>query len=254
MTFLVRLDAFHGPLDLLLYLVKKQELELATLSLARVAEQYLEYVEILEKIDADAVGEFLEIASTLLEIKSRAALPSETEEEALPEEPKQELVERLLEFKQFRDQAEQLEQRGAEWRQRSPRLAEQVSRADVDPSEQPLVGVELWDLVSAFARVMQQRLATEPEPETIVYDDTPVHVHMREIYTKMISADQPIGLPNLFPEGPVHKSTLVGVFLAILELVRYGYAMASQEHRFGEIMLERGTIELPANYGETLAA
>ena len=254
MSFLVQLDAFHGPLDLLLYLVRKQELELVELSLSKVAQQYLEYVEVLEQIDADAVGEFLDVASTLLEIKSRRVLPMEIEEEEIAEEPRKELVGRLLEFKRYRDAAEQLEQRGVAWSLRRTRFVDPNQRPSVDPAEQPLAGVELWDLVSAFARVMRQRLPADPEPETILYDDTPVHVHMLSVHKLLCEASGPVSFAALFPEGPVHKSTLIGVFLAILELVRHHFALATQQARFGEIMLELGAVEPPADFGEMVAA
>ena len=248
MAFTVQLDAFHGPLDLLLYLVRKQELEIVELSLARVTEQFLEYIALLEALDVDAVGDFLDVASSLLEIKSRRVLPLEQEEPEPEEEPREDLVQRLLEFKQFRDEAERLQEMRQAWSQRRPRIAKPIEPHTLDPSDQQLAGVELWDLVSAFARVMRQRQADD-EPETILYDETPVHVHMRRVYDRLTEAKDPLPMAELFPVERVHKSTLVGVFLAILELVRHRHALAEQPERFGEITLQVGPVELPSHIG-----
>lgn len=253
--FLVQLDAFHGPLDLLLYLVRKQELEPCELSLSRVTQQYLDYVELLEAIDADAVGDFLEIASTLLEIKSQRVLPAEGEPEEAIEEPRQELVGRLLEYRRYRDAAHRLEARGLDWLRRSERIAERsAAPRATDPADQPLEGVELWDLVSAFARVMRQRKPTEERVQRIVYDETPVHVHMQRVDAALRAAEAEVPFPDLFPSGPVHKSTLIGLFLAVLELVRHRHALATQRERFGEILLAPGPVPLPADYGAAPAA
>src|SRR3990170_3225067 len=123
MRFSVNLDIFRGPLDLLLYLVRKHELEITDIPLARVIDQYLEYIAVLEQIDVDAVGEFLDMASSLIEIKSRMVLPGEEAVEAELEDPRRDLVRRLLEFKQYRDAASMLDERSREWRERFGRVA-----------------------------------------------------------------------------------------------------------------------------------
>ena len=123
MDFRVDLDLFRGPLDLLLYLVRKHELDVVDIPIAAVTEQFLEYLAVLEQIDVDACGDFLDMASTLIEIKSRAVLPGEEEVAGELEDPRQELVRRLLEYKQYRDAASMLEERSREWRERFPRMA-----------------------------------------------------------------------------------------------------------------------------------
>lgn len=246
-AFQVQLDAYHGPLDLLLYLVKKAELPIAELPLAQVTMQYLDYVAVLEKLDPDAVGDFLDTASLLLEIKSREVLPAaeaedlgEPLEDAAIESPS-DLVQRLLEFKEYRDAANRLESLRLDWSKRYTRSAATPRRGAIDPSERPIEGVELWDLVSAFARVMRERL--EPEQETTLYnDETPVHIHMERVDRRLREADGPTLFENLFEGERVHKSTLVGVFLAVLELIRYRHALARQPERYGPITLEPGPV------------
>ncbi|MGL4514069.1 MAG: segregation and condensation protein A [Lacipirellulaceae bacterium] len=244
MSFQVALDAYAGPLDLLLYLVRREEVELAELPLARVTQQYMEYVALLEKLDVDAVGEFIDVASTLIELKSRSVLPQADDGTDEPLEPQERLVERLLEYKQARDGAAQLDRLRSAWRLRRTRrtpLGAQVEPGDVD---RPLGGVELWDLVSAFARVLRERLTPTPEPATIVYDETPVHVHMLRTFERLRGAGRAVPFADLFPEGPVHKSTMIGVFLAVLELMRHGHAVATQQVRYGPIELGLGGVAL----------
>jgi segregation and condensation protein A len=244
MQFRIALDIFRGPLDLLLYLVRKHELEVSEVSLANVTQQFLEYIAIVEQIDVDAVGDFLEMASTLIEIKSRMVLPGEEEVEDELEDPRQELVRRLLEYKQYRDAASILEERSREWRERFPRLASDLPDRPLSPEQQPIREVELWDLVSAFGRVLKEKKSLSG-PESIRYDETPIHVYMRRIDARL-ARDGRLAFTAFF-DTSVHKSTLVGMFLAVLELVRHQHARAAQPELFGEIWLERGATPLPAD-------
>lgn len=247
-AFKVQLDAYHGPLDLLLYLVKKEELPIAELPLAQLAQQYLDYVAVLERLDPDAVGDFLDLASLLLEIKSRSVLPTaediadgEPIDDAAIESPS-DLVERLLEFKEYRDAAARLETLRVDWSKRHARTSPGPSRDALDPSDRAIEGIELWDLVSAFARVMRDRLEPPEEPQTLYYDETPVHVHMQRIDAQLRESPGPLPFEDLFAEDLVHRSTFVGVFLAILELIRYRHALASQPERYGPITVEAGAV------------
>lgn len=238
MDFRVQLDAFSGPLDLLLYLVRKHEVDVVEIPVAIVTEQYLHYVDILEQIDVDTVADFLDLASMLIEIKSKQLLPRPEEiDEPEVEDPREELVVRLLEFKKYRDAAFLLERRGRDWQERYTRRDPSGS-GDQSDQHRPIEGVELWDLVSAFGRVIRHKLAA-PEVSTIRYDDTPIHVFMQRV-AEQITAQGRVAFFELFPDA-VHKSTLVGMFLAVLELVRHRHALAEQTDRFGEIWLTVGS-------------
>ncbi len=243
MHFRVDLDIFRGPLDLLLYLVRKHELDVSDIRVAKITEQFLEYISVLEQIDVDAVGDFLEVASLLIEIKSNMVLPGEEPVADELEDPRQELVRRLLEYKQYRDAASMLEERSREWRERFPRLANDLPGRNVSLDQQPIQEVELWDLVSAFGRVLKAKHAVAG-PESIRYDDTPIHIYMRRI-DERLRRDGRVAFTGFF-ENSVHKSTLVGMFLAVLELVRHQHARAAQPELFGEIWLELGEQPLPA--------
>jgi segregation and condensation protein A len=242
MEFRVDLDDFRGPLDLLLYLIRKQELDVVDVRIADVTEQFLEHIAVLEQIDVDHVGDFLDIASQLIEMKSRAALPGEEELAEELEDPRQDLVRRLLEYKQYRDAASMLEERSREWLERFPRAANDLPSREVSPDQQPIQEVELWDLVSAFGRVLKAKHAV-PGPESIRYDETPIHVYMQRI-DEQLRRDGRTSFTAFF-ESSVHKSKLVGMFLAVLELVRHQHARAAQPALFGEIWLEAGEKPLP---------
>jgi segregation and condensation protein A len=243
-NFRIELDIYRGPLDLLLYLVRKHELDVADIPIAAVTEQFLVYLGVLEQIDVNVVGDFLDMASLLIEIKSRMALPGEEEVADELEDPRQELVRRLLEYKQYRDAASILEERSREWRERYPRLSSDLPNRAAAPEMQPIQEVELWDLVSAFGRVLKAKHAVAG-PESIRYDETPIHVYMQRI-DERLRREGRVAFTTFFDDEEVHKSKLLGMFLAVLELVRHQHACAAQAELFGEIWLEPGAEPLPA--------
>ena len=237
MAFRVDLEMFRGPLDLLLYLVRKHEVEVVDIPIAAVAEQFLEYLSVLEQIDVNAVGDFLEMASTLIEIKSRLVLPrSGEEEEQAIDDPRHELVQRLLEYKKFKDAASILEERSREWQERFPRLANDLPTRQRNLADEPIHELELWDLVSAFGRVVRENQAAAAS--NIVYDETPIHVYMSRIHEQLLASDR-VAFGELFQPG-MHKSTLIGMFLAVLELVRHHGVRAEQAELHGEIWILPG--------------
>ena len=233
MDFRVDLEIFRGPLDLLLYLVRKHEVEIVDIPIATITDQYLEYLAVLERLDVNAVGDFVAMASTLVEIKSQQVLPRSDEVDEEMDDPRKELVERLLEYKKFRDAASMLEERSRWWQRQYPRLATDLPPRQRNLAEQPIHEVELWDLVSAFGRIMRD--TESARPSNIVYDDTPIHVYMARIYDRLSERGQ-VGFSELFSPG-MHKSKMIGIFLAVLELVRHARVRLDQNELFGEIWL-----------------
>ncbi len=236
MDFRVNTDIFRGPLDLLLYLVRKHEVEIVDLPIAPIAEQFLEYLALLQQIDINAAGDFLEMASTLVEIKSRVVLPRGGEVEEELDDPRQELVRQLLEYKKFKDAASMLDERGRAWQQRFPRMASDVERRERDLSQEEVREVEIWDLLSAFGRIIRD--VESPYSSSIVYDETPIHVYMTQIKSRLAGGGR-LAFHELFEPG-MSKSALVGVFLAILELVRHDHARTEQNALFGELWIIAG--------------
>ncbi len=235
MDFQVQLPIFRGPLDLLLYLVRKHEVEIADIPIAPITEQFIDYLA-LRQLDLAAVGEFVDMASTLLEIKSRLVLPHGDEEDAALADPRQELVERLLEYKKFKDAASMLEERGRAWQEHFARAADDLPPRVRDLASEEIREVELWDLVSAFGRIVRDSQAVQPS--NIVYDDTPIHVHMAEIQARLLRQGQ-LRFHELFRPG-IHRSAMVGIFLAVLELVRHERVRTEQNELFGEIWILPG--------------
>lgn len=234
MDFRVDLDVFRGPLDLLLYLVRKHELQITEIPIATITAQYLTYLDVLEELDCNAVGDFLAMASTLIEIKSQEVLPrcDEVVDDQI-DCPREELVRRLLEYKKYRDAASILDERSRQWQQRYARLANDLPPRERNLAEEPIREVELWDLVSAFGRVIRESVSVQPS--SIVYDDTPIHVHMERIQTRIVGEGR-LAFSDLFVPG-MHKSRLVGVFLAVLEMVRHYRVRVAQDGLFGEIWI-----------------
>lgn len=233
MDFRVELEVFRGPLDLLLYLVRKHEVEITEIPIAPITEQFLAYLEVLKELNVDDAGDFLEMASTLVEIKSRMLLPRPEEVEDPLEDPRHDLVQRLLEYKKFKDASTMLEERGRQWQQRFPRLANDALQRSRDPAEEPIHEVELWDLVSAFARILRENAVTPAS--NIRYDDTPIHVYMCRIHERL--RQQPRLAFTELLSANMHRSSLIGLFLAVLELVRHHGVRVEQDDLFTEIWL-----------------
>jgi segregation and condensation protein A len=232
MDYTVDLDTFRGPLDLLLYLVKRDEVDIVDISIAKITEQFLEYLQLIELIDVERAGDFLVTAATLMEIKSKMLLPRAGEVEAENDDPREELVRQLLEYKKFKEAGALLE---AQAEQQSYRLARQAveTHADRDPAREPLRQVELWDLVSAFGRLMRETLALQPQQ--IIVDQTPIHVYMEDILRRL--TEHPgLAFSSLFTP-PYQRGRLVGIFLACLELIKAQSVVAEQEDAFGEIWI-----------------
>ena len=233
MDFRVDLNVFRGPLDLLLYLVRKHEVEIVDIPIAEITDQYLQYITVLEQLDVNAVGDFLALASTLIEIKSNEVLLRGDEVEEEIDDPRQELVRRLLEYKKYRDAASILEERSRAWQEHYPRLCDDLPGRIRDLGEEPIQEVEMWDLVSAFGRIMRETEAAKPS--NIVYDETPIRVYMARIHARLVECRHLV-FRELFEPG-MHKSTLIGIFLAVLELVRHRHVRVDQNALFGEIWL-----------------
>ena len=235
MSFHVDTDYFRGPIDLLLFLVRRHELDVSDVALAGITQRYLDYLDVLKEISIDSVGDFLEVASMLVEYKARNVLPrNEQESEELEmADPREGLVARLLMYKQFRDAAQQLQDHSVAWQSRYSRMADDAPRDRPELADQPLHEVELWDLVSAFGRVLRDN---RPIPEeNIKYDETPIHVYMQRIHAA-IARQRSLSFYELFEPG-MHKSAMVGIFLAVLELTRHHHVVAQQDDLHGEIVI-----------------
>ena len=227
----VELDVYHGPLDLLLYLIKRDELDIYDIPIARITETYMAHVHLLREmrdahgLDINVAGDFLVMAATLMEIKSAMLLPREApvergERSAAAElaDPRLELVQQLLEYKRFKDTAAALER---QQQMHESRFARFPASREADPEKDPPVDLEevqIWDLLSAFDRLMKEVGVRKPRYHEVTYDDTPIDLHAADIEDRL-RREKLLTLSQLVI-GRKSRSEMVGVFLALLELIR----------------------------------
>jgi len=232
----VKLDIYDGPLDLLLYLIRREELDIYDIPIARITEQYLGYVELLKKLDPNIAGEFMVVAATLLEIKTRMLLPpqpaAEGDEEAVLLDPRAELIRRLLEYKAFKDAAGDLRDAADKQTLRFPRIPVE------DEQKETFIDLEdaqVWDLLDAFSKLMES-IGQGPTEREIVYDETPIELHATDIIDRL-RRDGGLTFGRIF-EGRTLRSEIVGLFLALLELIRQKKIIARQRKNFDDIFVE----------------
>ncbi len=237
MGYKIHLEIFEGPLDLLLYLIKKDELDIYDIPITRITEQYLEYLNLMELMDLDVAGEFLVMAATLMQIKSKMLLPPDPtaqEEEEL--DPRSELIRRLLEYKAFKEAADKL--RGFEFRR-----GEIFTRAGLLPESEemmasgdnPFEGVSLFDLISAFAKILKG--LPKDTFHQVVKDEFTVSDKVHEIFHRLVK--QPVIYFSQLFKNSKNKYEVITTFLAVLELIRLKEVLTSQPDAFGEIEISR---------------
>lgn len=228
----VQLDVFQGPLDLLLYLIRRDELDVQDIPTARVAEQYVAYVHLLEEIDPSAAGEFLVMASALVEIKSRALLPTppiEPLEEA--EDPRSLLIRQLLEYKTFKDAAARL---GRAADDRARRFVRRPAELPRELQGVELEDVQVWDLLEAFSRVMTA-IGKGPGYHQVNYDERPIEWYQAAI-VEALEARGLSAFHELF-DARAARGEVVATLLGLLELIRQQRVRAQQDRVFGVIYL-----------------
>ncbi len=229
----VTLDAYNGPLDLLLFLIRRDEVDIYDIPISRVTQQYVDYVEVLRDLDPEAIGEFLVLAATLMEIKSRMLLPTPPPEEAEEDlsDPRLELVRQLLEYKKFKDAARSLEDSAVERALRHPRHPVLPPR---DPDEIEIDNLEIWDLFDAFNRLLEQTGRHQAFHEVGV-DDTPLALHAEDLIDALQTAGGVRRFTELF-EGR-SRAEMIGLFLALLELLKRQRVRATQDDPSEPILL-----------------
>jgi len=230
----VELDVYNGPLDLLLFLIRREEVEIHDIPIARITEQYSAYVRMIEQFDPNAAGDFLVMAATLMEIKSRMLLPRppaiEEEEDSFCD-PRLELVRQLLEYKKFKDAANQL---GIAAGIQALKHGRTPPRLETDEREYELEEVEVWDLYDAFQRLLEQ-IGRREQRHEVVYDDTPLALHATDILDSLERSGGCQRFEEIFAGRS--RSQLIGLFLALLELIRKKRVRATQDRPFGPITI-----------------
>ncbi len=252
MDYRVELPVYNGPLDLLLYLIKRDELDIYDIPISKITDSYVSYVQSMRGLgehglDVNVAGDFLVMAATLMEIKSAMLLPR-AEPAAGSEntgaewaDPRGDLVARLLEYKKFRDASEWLDLRKSEHNARFPRHPVAAEGQADEPPPIDLEEVQIWDLLGAFSRLMQEVGVRKPARHEVVYDDTPIDLHAADIEDRLMR-DGRLSLRQLVI-GRKSRSEMIGVFLAILELIRQKKILVHQGENLGDFDIDRAPPE-----------
>lgn len=236
----VKLPVFEGPMDLLLYLIKREEVDIYQIPIERITNQYLEIIRLMQMLDLDIAGEFMVMAATLIFIKSRMLLPKDQQ---LPEQieeddedPRWDLIRQLVEYKKFKDASNQLGVRGVEQEAIFPPGFDSRS---LPPAATPVFETTVFDLITAFQKVLA-RVKPESEYSEILEDRFTVSDKIIFIQQQLESGHRLL-FRDLFPEE-ASRTEVVVTFLALLELIRLRQIMAQQEEPFGEIQLVKSPV------------
>jgi len=255
----VQFEVFEGPLDLLLYLIKKEEVDIYAVNLTKLATQFLEYVELMRQFDLEVAGEFLVMASTLMYIKSRELLPVEQQavvegEEEEGEDPRWELIRQLVEYKKFKDAAAQLQVMEGRQENVFPRLPGKIEFAAESATTKPEVGI--FDLLTAVTSILKRFAAKEASTREIYEDKWSVSEKM-EFVQQVIAQRGSVTFLELFSQA-ANRAEVVCTFLALLELIRLKQLACSQSEPFAEIEISQAVAqpvmapeEAPAPVAET---
>lgn len=224
---------FEGPLDLLLHLIKEDELNVLDIPIVRITDQFLEYLNMMELLDLEISGDFLVMAATLMHLKSRMLLPPDPDTvETEEEDPRAELVRRLIEYKAFKEASERL--RGFE-----SKRGDWFTRTGVEPDsgdiETPIGDVTLFDLLTAFQRVL--KAVPDTSAHEVNRDEFSVADKVHELYHRL-AREATIRFSSLFRNAR-NRYEVITTFLAVLELVRLKEVLVSQDTHFGEIEISR---------------
>ncbi|UCH45260.1 MAG: segregation/condensation protein A [Nitrospiraceae bacterium] len=227
-----KLPVFEGPLDLLLHLIKDSKIDIYDIPIVDITQQYLGYIELMKELNLEIAGEFLVMAATLIHIKSKMLLPPAEEEKEEPvEDPRSELVRRLLEYQAYKDSSLLLRKRETVWKNIFNRTIPDVN--DVDLGTEPvLIEAHVFDLISAFQKLLEK---APPEVLEITRETLTVADKINFIVERLENEDG-VRFEDLFEEGYA-KVTLIVTFLALLEIIRLGLAKIYQEKAFGVIWI-----------------
>ncbi len=236
-AYKVRLDIFEGPLDLLLYLIKKDEIDIYDISIERITKQYLHYIETFKLLNIDLASEFIVMAANLMYIKSRTLLPRSEqppEDDSDEDDPRWELIRQLIEYKKFKDAASVLSQKAREQEDVFAHAPEKSIAPK--PETAPLAEISIFDLIRAFQGVLKRFEETHDFGDII--DDRFTVSDKMELLLSNLSPGQAMPFSSLFASAST-KSEVIVTFLALLELMKLNQFVVWQDQILGEIEIER---------------
>lgn len=242
MSYQVKIDAFEGPLDLLLHLINTLEIDIYDIPVAQITEQYLLYIKTMQELKLDVASEYLVMAATLLAIKSRMLLPKQDSlmddevEVEFEEDPREELVEKLIEYKKFKEAAVQLKSREEDRSLIYTKPPSDLSDFSNEVSEKMNLNVTLYDMLGAFQKLLKRKKLQQPLATKISRQEISIQEKMNEIMGELTLGERK-NFYDFFPY-PDRKSIVI-TFLALLELMKRGDILIEQERNFSEIFVLR---------------
>jgi segregation and condensation protein A len=244
MTYQIKLEMFEGPFDLLFHLIDKEEVDIYDIPVAKITDQYLAYINTLHTLDLEVASEFLVLAATLIQIKSRMLLPKPPKSEAgeeLEVDPRDELVARLLEYKKYKAVAALLKEREQSQGLTFNRQVDVESYVQEFAEKNPLKGLTFADLLQALQEVLD-RVEEDEIFQEIPREEVSIRDRMREISRKLILAKGGLSFRELF-RGPRTRAAIVITFIALLELIKLSRVIIHQTENFSEMIICRATVE-----------
>lgn len=243
MQYNVKIDAFEGPLDLLLHLINRLEIDIYDIPVSEITEQYLLYIEAMNVLELDVASEFLVMAATLLAIKSKMLLPKQEEEildsefgGEMEEDPREDLMNRLIEYRKYKEAANELktmeEERGQVFTKPPSDLSDYAK--DMQPDKLDL-DISLYDMLGAFQKLLRRKKIQKPLHTKITRQDIPIEKRMEEILTEISGTRGKRNFFDLFPYE--QKEHIVVTFLAILELMKKNLIHIEQEDNFADLFI-----------------
>lgn len=234
----VKIDAFEGPLDLLLHLINHYEIDINDIPVAQITEQYMLYIHTMQQLELNVASEYLVMAATLLAIKSKLLLPNqelETEEEEVYEEdPRDELMKRLIEYRKYKDAANQLKEKEIDANQiytRPPKNFDELAQ-----TKTVIQGdISIYDMIAAMSKIVDRKKWNSPLETRVQRSEIPIKQRMGEVLHQLKNKREGVPFQELFPYET--RSHLVVTFIAILELMKTKEIYCTQEKHFGELMV-----------------
>lgn len=242
MEYQVKLEAFEGPLDLLLHLIKKLEIDIYDIPVAIITEQYLDFIHHMQILELDIASEYLVMAASLIEIKSRMLLPKpevlfdeELLDEDYDEDPREALIQRLVAYRQYKEAAEILKEKEEEQTQVFSKKPEDLSEMGLKRKEAPLASTSVYDMISALQHLLRRKQINRPMRTKIERQTLPVGERMTSIIKHLRTMNSPQPFDSLFPYPD--RTHIVVTFLALLELMKLKQIQCVQAQNFDEILI-----------------
>lgn len=235
-AYQVKLDAFEGPLDLLLHLIKQYEIDIYDIPVAEITKQYNEYIQKMHQLELNIASEYLVMSATLLAIKSQMLLPTEELDELedeYMEDPREELVQRLIEYKKYKEVAEHLEEIEKDAEQiftRAPTIFSDVDDKIIEKGD-----TSVYDMLQAFQRMLKRKKWNEPLKTTVPRTEIPIEQRMDEVLTRIKGIKEGVAFEELFPYPS--KSHVVITFVALLELMKANKVYCKQKSIFDSLYI-----------------